>query len=30
MPELRIQIPEALDRKIEAAMPDYLDRKGFL
>jgi len=30
MPELRITIPEALDAKIEAAMPEYLDRKGFL
>ena len=30
MPELRIQIPDALDAKIEAAMPEYLDRKGFL
>jgi hypothetical protein len=30
MPELRITIPEALDQKIEAAMPEYLDRKGFL
>ena len=30
MPELRIQIPDALDARIEAAMPEYLDRKGFL
>jgi hypothetical protein len=30
MPELRITIPDALDAKIEAAMPEYLDRKGFL
>jgi hypothetical protein len=30
MPELRITIPEALDQKIEAAKPEYLDRKGFL
>jgi hypothetical protein len=30
MPELRITIPEGLDQKIEAAIPEYLDRKGFL
>ncbi len=30
MPELRFTIPEALDEKIEAATPEYLDRKGFL
>lgn len=30
MPELRIQIPDDLEARITAAMPNYLDRKGFL
>ena len=30
MPELRIQIPKGLDDKINAAKPDFLDRKGFV
>lgn len=30
MPELRITIPERLEQKLQSAMPDYLDRKGFV
>ena len=30
MPELRIIIPDELERKISAAQPEYLDRKGFI
>jgi hypothetical protein len=30
MPELRIIIPERLERKIADHQPDYLDRKGFV
>ena len=30
MAELRIVIPDALEAKLQSAMPDYLDRKGFV
>jgi len=30
MPELRIVIPDRLEAKLQSAMPDYLDRKGFV
>ena len=30
LPELRIDIPDALHNRIEAAKPEYLDRKGFI
>ena len=30
MPELRIQIPKGLDDKLNAAKPDFLDRKSFV
>ena len=30
MAELRIVIPDRLEQKLQSAMPDYLDRKGFV
>jgi len=30
MAELRIVIPDRLEAKLQSAMPDYLDRKGFV
>ena len=30
MAELRIVIPDRLEEKLQSAMPDYLDRKGFV
>ena len=30
LPFIRIEIPDALDAKIRAFQPEYLDRKGFL